>query len=669
MDSRCQTSSAASARAPAVALSLLCGLAGGACGTDTAAPGLDATPEALDGATPGDAVGPDAQTPPSPHVHWATFEATLDRPVTEANPFDPAQIAIDVTFEAPAGAAGRGDTGAGGASWTVPAFVTRDFTRALDNDAEGGPRERLTEAGDLVWRVRFRPPMDAPGGPWRWSWRARTPAGETTAGPFSFTPTPDATTHGVVRVSPADPRRLAYEDGAPFIALGENLAWYDRRGTYAYDAWLADIAQSGGNFIRLWMPSWAFGVEWSTTAPGGALEGRLGDYGHRLDRAWRLDHVLARARSLGVQVLLTIQNHGPFSTVHASEWQRNPYNAALGGPLARPSDVFSDPTARALFARRLRYLVARWGHHPNLLGWELWNEVDLVESPESPAVLDWHRDMIGQLAALDMHDHLVTTSLGGLDAIAALLDRDLAPLTARHAPLWSLDGLDFTQLHAYGVAALDVDFSRALRTLTPYLAAFGRPLVVAEAGVSAVSAEETQEVDPRQVAFTDILWGGLFAGGFGGGMSWWWDSIAHPDALYLQYAPLATLLAGVSPEAERFVPFAEDLPGHIDTQLQTLVGASVALAWLRDNAHTRSAPSERVIDGAEVAIAGVGAGRWRGIWLRPEAGWRCPERFPCEVPASSLPGEVEVTVGDDGVATVSAPAFQRHLALRLTRVD
>jgi hypothetical protein len=591
---------------------------------------------------------------PVAHTHWQTFETTLTRPVTEDNPFDPEVIAVDATFISP-----------DGATFTVPAFAHQDFTRALD-EAGDSPRERLTPVGDLVWRVRFRPPMDAPGGLWRWSWRATTPDGVETSPELSFTPTPDTATHGLVRTSPHDPRHLAHEDGAPFVALGENMAWYDARGSFAYDDWLATLSRSGGNFIRVWMPSWAFGLEWSTRGADGTLSARLGDYRDRLDRAWRLDTVLAAARQRGVQVMLTLQNHGPFSTIHASEWDRNPWNAALGGPLAEPSEVFTDASARALFKRRLRYIVARWGHLDNLLAWELWNEVDLVHPPESPEVVAWHREMASELRSRDHHDRLVTTSLGGLEALSALLDDDVASLSTRHAPLWTLEGLDFTQLHFYGLGALQLDFSRDIRRLAPYLARYGRPLLVAEAGVSAASADETLSADPSQAAFIDILWAGLFAGGFGGGMSWWWDTITHPMALERHLAPLATLVHGVAFDREAFVA-ALDAP-TADVTVHSLVGQTTALVWLRDTTHQRWAPSERVLPETTVALTGLAPGRWTASWLDPTVGWTCDEAFPCTPPEGAVPPpERDVDVGADGVVNLTAPTFRQHLALRLVR--
>ena len=58
------------------------------------------------------------------------------------------------------------------------------------------------------------------------------------------------------------------------------------------------------------------------------------------------------------------------------QWPVNPYNTVNGGPAKTPADFWTDPTARALYRRRLRYLVARYGSQTSIAFWELWNETD-----------------------------------------------------------------------------------------------------------------------------------------------------------------------------------------------------------------------------------------------------------------------------------------------------
>lgn len=319
---------------------------------------------------------------------WERFEATLDVPVTGDNPFDSAQADLTGEFVSPSGE-----------TYSVSGFASRDYERELVDGTE-----KLTPAGDLRWTLRFTP---TEAGEWRWRWSMTTPAG-TQAGDWQSFDVSAAKhdRHGFLRVSPDDSRYLRFDDGAPYFAVGENLAWYDQRGTFAYDDWLSKLAAQGVNYVRLWMPSWAFGLEW--TDPN-----TLGNYAERLDRAWQLDYVLEQAERHGIYVMLSIQNHGAFSLATNSEWDGSPYNAANGGPLARPVEFFTNDEAKTLFKRRLRYIVARWGYSPSVLAWELWNEVDNTELPETDAVVAWHQEMAQELRALDPYAHLIAPASSG----------------------------------------------------------------------------------------------------------------------------------------------------------------------------------------------------------------------------------------------------------------
>lgn len=520
---------------------------------------------------------PAASSPPTAQGRqWELFEVTLGRAVVEANPFDPDEIAVWGDFEAPSGA-----------RFTVPGFASRDYTREL---LDG--RESLTPAGELHWKIRFTPTEAG-----RWSWRSRVESaeGDETSAWAALEvaeAAPDA--HGFLRRSADDERYLAFDDGTSFFALGENMAWYDERGTFAYDAWTERLADAGGNYIRLWMPSWAFGLEWITRAPGGAVSGStLGDYEDRLERAWQLDYVVERARRRGLQVMLSIQNHGAFSLTNNSEWADSPYNAANGGPLLRPRDFFTDEQARALFKRRLRYVVARWGWAPNLLAWEFWNEVGLVDLPSVATVVDWHREMAAELRALDPWRHLITTSTAGDDTFGNTF-----------AALWADDAVDFSQVHVYSAGALRLDFSGVFDGLAAPLRAHAKPVLIGEAGVDFRGPAETLRADPEADGLHDIVWAGPFAQTFGCGMSWWWDNVIDPEDLYHVWTPLARFVDGVDFAAEGFVASSRDVPHTGRTlRVQTLHGDRVTLVWLKDTGHQWYAPDPQPILGASVDLA------------------------------------------------------------------
>jgi hypothetical protein len=540
------------------------------------------------------------------------------------NPFDPAVADLRGEFEAP-----------GGEPFEIPGFATREFRRELV-----GGFEKLYPRGDLHWRVRFTPTRP---GAWRWRLSLRTPAGEAQTPWAELAVDPPAPgRHGFLRVSERDPRYLRFDGGAPYFAVGENLAWYDGRGTYAYDDWLAKLAAQGANYVRLWMPSWAFGIEWLRREEGRVVS-RLGDYGDRLDRAWQLDYVLEAAETHGIFVLLCIQNHGPFSLDANSQWAENPYNAANGGPLADPLEFFTDETARELFRRRLRYLVARWGHATNLLAWELWNEVNLVAPTVLPEVQAWHQEMARELERLDPHDHLITTSVS---------------LGEERTALWQLPEIDFTQTHTYNWPFL-FDTGRLLLPLSQRARVLGKPTLIGETGADFRGPAETLATDPAHIGFHDGLWVGVLGETFGTGMSWWWDNLVDPQDLYPHFGAVARFVEGVAFDAEGFVA-SRPAAGAEGRSLNAyaLVGERVALVWLKNLDHQfgplgGSAGDPVPVEGASLVLSGLADGAWRARWLDAYDG------------SDLRVEELEVTGGS---AALAAPAFVGDVALRLERL-
>jgi Domain of unknown function (DUF5060)/Cellulase (glycosyl hydrolase family 5) len=553
--------------------------------------------------------GPPIVFPPAPHMarvaQWSRFEATYVPSRTPQNPFDPNEIDVRAQFVEP-----------DGAQHEALGFWYQDYDRRL---VDG--REQLTPKGSPSFRVRFTP---AQPGRWQWRWVLRTP-GHTEVRPWhQFNVTP-ARGHGILRVSDRDPRMLAFDDRTSYFAIGENTGWYDQRGTYAYDDWFGALAAQHANFGRVWMASWAFGIEWEDTG--------LGNYAKRLDRAWRLDHVFAEAERRDIYVMLTLLNHGAFSTVFNSEWANNPYNVANGGPLTAPSEFFTNATARYLFAQRLRYIVARWGSSTHLLAWELWNEVDLTDGYASAAVAAWHADMSARLRALDPYDHLVTTS-------HAIFVND--------PDVWRGGGLDFTQLHFY--ANTLPPFANVPRTVVTFtrdrLAQTGAPVLFGELGIDSRGPVETTTNDPQGIGVHDGLWAGAVSGGTGTAMPWWWDSViaAEPQRYYPMFGAIARFVDGVRWDREAFAP----LTGEVSNRTRPVVpyglrGAQTLLLWLKDDGFQWNTPEDQDISGATLEVDGRWCGRWYDTW---DGAWLDDVTF-------------------DG--TVTVPTFRRDLALRARR--
>jgi hypothetical protein len=182
------------------------------------------------------------------------------------------------------------------ASPQAPRIDTRQNFNHLLN-ANG--REVLTPGGTGHWRVRFTP---TEAGTWNWSTAVSIDGGPASTSPTNtFACDADPSSHGFLRRSPDDSRQLRWDDGSPYLAIGENLAWYrGREGTFAYDDWLDELAAHGATWMRVWMPVWAFGLETITRDDNGIIvQNSLGDYTTRLDRAWQLDDVAKRQGNAG----------------------------------------------------------------------------------------------------------------------------------------------------------------------------------------------------------------------------------------------------------------------------------------------------------------------------------------------------------------------------------
>lgn len=218
---------------------------------------------------------------------------------------------------------------------------------------------------DSGFKVRYEPNKT---GTWSYVLSCTNTAGTTMQPAQTFTCIASAG-HGFVRKNNSN--YLGFDDGTQYIPVGEIMCWQNGNVYNDYMNWLPKLAANGGNFIRVWMSSWAFAPEWKNGAANySGLKRYSQTNGYWLD--WLLDY----CKQQGVYLMLCINNHGQVSTNVNPEWPDNPYNAANGGPCANTWDFFSNATARDLHKNRLRYLVARYGYSTNLQSWELFNEVE-----------------------------------------------------------------------------------------------------------------------------------------------------------------------------------------------------------------------------------------------------------------------------------------------------
>lgn len=408
------------------------------------------------------------------------------------NPYDPEEVRLEAVFRPPKGS-----------PVTIDGFYYQPFERSMD---EG--RDVIRAAGDPVWKIRFTPRQ-----PGRWASEVRL---TTSAGTQSLPAQPflvaASSRQGFVRLD-REEGRFQFETGQPFIPIGENLGWgpsaYPLR---SYDHWMSELESQRANYIRVWMAPWFLSLETKETG--------VGHYDQL--RAWQLDYLMDRSESAGLFWQLCLLSHGSFSRSQDPDWHNNPYNEALGGMCRLPNDFLTDPRAKTMFRRLLRYLASRWGYSPQLAVWELFNEAEYGEFRMEDLTV-WIREMSRFLREIDVNTRPITTSFH------------------RESPeeVWRLPTIDTIQLHVYDQRDFAETFGGP--AIAKLKQTFGKPVLVGEFGWI---GETMRKADDIGIHVHDGLWSSLIGGAHGSALAWYWDTYIHPNQLERHLRPLALFWRG-----------------------------------------------------------------------------------------------------------------------------
>ncbi|MCX7799375.1 MAG: cellulase family glycosylhydrolase [Fimbriimonadales bacterium] len=402
--------------------------------------------------------------------------------------------------------------GAIGASWYGPAEATLDFRHSGNpwdpeqNDVRVrflGPgsvrEERLAFFDGSRWRVRLvgRQPGVYEGEVWCNGRRAEAP--KVTVRLESRVP------GGFVRR--AGPWGFQLDDGSLYWPLGFNLGWQSPNVPDMAQT-LTEMGRAGLNWSRIWACHWDGKNPWWPN--DGSVRLQRGEFWPKALDRW--DQLVASAEKAGVRFQMVLFHHGQWSTRTNPNWQDNPWNQARGGFLASPVEFFTHPEAKRLAKAWLRYAVARYGHSPAILAWELFNEVewvDAVQDGQREAVGRWMDDMAEYLRSIDPHGRLVTTS--------------------SHMDLPIYRQADYYQPHGYppSVAAL------ILAQRQPG----DKPLFFGEVGPGDLGGAKSIQVE----AVRDGIWTALFARHAGAGQYWTWDTV-YRDDLWPEFRLAAEIL-------------------------------------------------------------------------------------------------------------------------------
>lgn len=392
---------------------------------------------------------------------------------------------------------------------------------------------------------------------------------------------------GYVTVSKKDPRYFAFSRGDSFCPIGLNLcmpavyalpqgmdhfAVGNRQaslGLHEYRRWFRLLAENGGNFTRIWLSSAYLQVE--------------GEQAGQVDPLIfnRMDGIVELAREYGIRLKLCFDHFRAFNSsnpVTQAAFLRTLVDPQNGQKPRDMDDWMTDPRWQELWFKKVKAYLARYGGDPVVMAWELWNEMDCIQTDHWELVREWTRTMLVRIREMEP-TQLVVNSLGSFDEERKQIVQDDM----------KMDETDFQQVHRY----LDQGAPLEICTVDPIAFSIdavqrcrrpNRPVLLAETG--AVNDRHTgpfrfMRMDNRGIIFHDTTFPAFFAGGAGTGQDWFWDSYADQKNVWQQFKPFADLIQGVTLDDEAFqgVDLSNDLAWCLALQ-----GKHTWLIWVRNRA-------------------------------------------------------------------------------------
>ncbi len=535
---------------------------------------------------------------------YEKLELTVGLRAAFKNPFNPEEVDLSATFTSPANE-----------TFIVPGFL---YSAKVDADSN---------YVEPVWKIRFAPTRE---GEWRYAVRLKTPAGEDKTGAVSFK-CAASPLKGFVRVSKRDPIYFEYDNGEFYYPLGENVCWASLPG---YKKYFTEMKKAGDNWSRVWMCDWEVGIEW---LKGKGYRG-LGEY--NLEKADKLDKIIDLAAENGIFFQLVLNHHGQLSTKVNPEWNDNPYNIKNGGPCAKPQDFFTNAAAKKYYKNRMRYIIARWSYSPNIMAWELWNELTFIDDLNLDTDAAWHKEMASYIKDIDPNKHLITTSYAG-----TFHDYGF------NKKLWELPEMDFTQFHMYTQEVVS-----AIMGAYRLMSQFEKPYFMGEIGTDSSDNVDVKDLDGAYIHAA--IWSEYMMACGGNAMPWWWDKYIHPKKLYYQWAALSAFDKGedrrrkdYKTSTARVLAESEGLnsPVYAIGLLDNMEGA----VWVFDPKWTKFEPNHPeppFIKDALVRINGLVAGKYKVEFWDTWKGQIIETR--------------EVKSDADGI-DVKLPSFKRDIAFKI----
>ncbi len=284
-------------------------------------------------------------------------------------------------------------------------------------------------------------------------------------------------------------------DGQPSFIFSRNIAGYQ---PVDYDTFL-DWSKAGGSRVaRIQLDSMGMGYT------------KTGEVDLRWAAQW--DRVFDKAQADGIYILPVFAGWFDWNAgTGYSTWKSNPLNHANGGPVKSPDELFQkgSPT-QSMWMQWMQTLVKRWQGRKNILGWEIFSEVNLASGATESSGIDFVNIAAALIRATDP-TRPVTASLAD---------------TGTWPDFYRNTAIDFINIHPYPPSAqLDRSIISEVRN---YLTTYKRPILIGESGLNAATPDSTDgEITVAKNANLGIqhaIWAAVVSGAMNGRALYWEDS-------------------------------------------------------------------------------------------------------------------------------------------------
>jgi len=318
----------------------------------------------------------------------------------------------------------------------------------------------------------------------------------------------------------------------------------------------------------------------------------------KVDEAWvkRWEQVFDLAAKSGLGVIPVFGVWADWNDGSNNEawhaWERNRYNAKVGGPARSPAELFDDTTCRKQWLTWLETLVKRWRPRKEIVAWEIFSELDLLTGSTEERAAGFVKCASSIIRRADGESRPITVSLAGIN---------------EWPKVFSLDAVDVIQIHPYANhprfrGNLD---DMIIATVRVRRQRYQKPVLIGECGLDSRPPRKTLTVSKRAaIGIRHAIWAAAVSGSMNGRMLWWEDGYGRYEGadIISQYhdaaGPVNRFVEGV--DYTGFRPVAVVAPPEL--RGAALGNKETILCWYRDVHCNAPSWSLRPVSGARITV-------------------------------------------------------------------